>query len=543
MKKLRMLVFLIILAFSFSVKAEVLLQVNCSDSTLSINKSAVCEGTLLYGNEGVNDIEFNYQTNLDITFSSFPGFTITDDSNKIIIHSDNTLYDEALNAIKLFSFSLKVNDHVLENEILLINNIRINKENEINVNDISKEFNISKEVIKQDDTCTLESISVDKEIIKGFKKDQLEYRGITVTNRYIFIDAKRSSEKSSVMGLGNVKVPNGETIERKITVKAEDGTERVYKLFITNIAEKEEINIDDLRPDEKEKSNDNTLKLFELYQDNQKMDIKYDNSKFIYNIDINEKTDKLTIKAVLNDTKATFINNFGPRDIKINYGYNKELIKIKAENGEERVITLNINYIDNRSNDNSLSSLIINGVVVDLTKDKLEIRLPSNTLKTIIEAIPNNNMAIVKYEDIDLSVGDNEVNILVTSETAETKEYRVNVIKEEQVIFNNITITNYNLAFNKDIKNYDLKINNDTNKLNIIINPNVVKYEILNNDNLKNGSKIIIKVTDDINTYEYSIKIIKESNTLINIICYLVFGIGVISLIMSIISVKKKHCI
>ncbi len=541
MKKLRILVLLIILAFSFSVKADVLLQINCNNSTLSIDDSIVCDGSLLYGNEGVNDIDFDYQTNLDISFSSYDGFTIEDNSNKISIHSNNTLYDEALNIVKMFSITLKTSDDILEKETLLINNINVNKDSNIIVNDVLKEFTISKETIKLDDICTLESISVDNKLIKNFNKEKLEYHDILVNNRYVFIDAKRSSEKSSVTGLGNVKVPSGETIERKVKVTAEDGTERVYKLFITNVSE--DILMDSLKPDEEMRSNDNSLKSLELFQDNKKIDIKYDNSKFIYNIDINEKTDKLTIKAVLNDTKAIFISNYGPREIKINYGYNKESIKVKAENGEERVITLNINYVDNRSNDNSLKSLIINGVLVDLTKDKLEIRLPSNTLKTIIEAIPNSNKAIVTYEDTDLSVGDNEVNVLVTSEKEETKEYLVNVIKEEQVIFNNITITNYNLEFNKDIKNYDLKINNDTDKLNIRVNPSIIKYEIIGNDNLLNGSKIIIKVVDDVNNYEYSINIIKESNTLKSVICYLVFSIGILSLLMSIVYLKKKSVI
>ncbi len=44
----------------------------------------------------------------------------------------------------------------------------------------------------------------------------------------------------------------------------------------------------------------------------------------------------------------------------------------------------------------------------------------------------NNDKAIVKYEDIDLVVGDNKVIITVTSEDGTKKEYNINVIREEE---------------------------------------------------------------------------------------------------------------
>ena len=44
----------------------------------------------------------------------------------------------------------------------------------------------------------------------------------------------RTSNKSNVIGLGNVMVLPGETIERDIVVTAENKQEKTYKLFITN---------------------------------------------------------------------------------------------------------------------------------------------------------------------------------------------------------------------------------------------------------------------------------------------------------------------
>ena len=84
-----------------------------------------------------------------------------------------------------------------------------------------------------------------------------------------------------------------------------------------------------------------------------------------------------------------------------------------------------------------------------------------------------------------------------------------------------------------------MKLPDDVNELEISVIPTNIDFEVLNNKNLKNGSKVEIKVTDSDGIHEYTINIEKESMVL-NIICYAVFGIGVVSLIGSIIYVIKK---
>lgn len=541
MKKLRIVVLLFILAFSFSAQAEVILEVDCNGKEISSDKSVTCEGNLLYENEGITDIEFDYQTNLDVKFISTTGFMVTNRGGKVTVHSDTPLQDEIMNSAKIMEFTLSYNDKLQEKEKFIISNVKINNASDIKVAGVTKEFKVTGATNnKLDDVCTLDSITVEKVKIKDFSKDKLEYRGIEVTNEVIFIDAVRTSSKSSAIGLGNVIVPKGETIERDIVVTAEDGTNKnIYKLFITNTTEKD--TDDEPRPDEGERSSDNTLKSLELYHGKKKVKLTFDRKKEVYSVQVDDDlTAKLTIKAILNDPKATFVDEYGPRDVEINYGYNKELIKIQAEDGSEKTITLSINYLDNRDKDNSLLSLIINGKEVDLASDELEVRLPSDTLKTEIEAVPSSTKSKVEYEDIELSLGDNNVNITVTSEDGEKEEYNVNVIREnEKDLLESITVTGYDIGFSKDKTTYNLKINNDTNELKIIVNPSVVKHEILNNKDLKNGSKILIKITDDEKSYEYTINIEKEESSS-DIICYIIFGIGVISLILSIIYFIKK---
>ena len=97
------------------------------------------------------------------------------------------------------------------------------------------------------------------------------------------------------------------------------------------------------------------------------------------------------------------------------------------------------------------------------------------------------------------------------------------------------------MNFNKNVNTYDLTIKDDVSSLKIKVLPeNELATTILGNGNLKNGSKISIKVIDDGGEKEYIINIHKEGITL-NIICYSVFGVGVILFISSIMYYRKKR--
>ena len=562
MKKLRIISLLIILSFSFSVKAEVFIELDCNGKEITSNTSVTCEANLIYEEVSINDIELSYQTNLNVEFIPMNGFTITNSNNKVSLHTDTALYDEIMNSTVIMNFTLSANDKANELEKIVFQNIKINHSNEEVIDDIEQSFTVrlKKEEAKLDNVCTLDSITIDKEKIPNFSKDTKEYRDIYVKNEIVFIDAIRTSNKSSATGLGDVRVPKGETIRRDVIVTAEDGTKNTYKLFITNTTPKEKATISPLpqvtikvtispspseetsiKVEEKEKSNDNTLKKLELYNGKEKINFSFDSKKDNYDIKIEQgEIKKLSIKAETNDSKASFVANYGPRDVIIKYGDNKIILKIKAENGDEKTITLNVNYLDNRDKDNTLLSLKVNDKIIDLTNDLLEITLPNDVDKTKVEAVAKSSKATIKYEDIDLKVGDNTITITVIAENDTTKEYVIKVIREkdEEATLENIEIIGYNLAFSKDKKEYALKINNDVNKLDIKIIPTNIEYEISGNNDLVSGSKIVIKVNDSNSLSEYTIDIIKESSS--NIIYYIIVGILILAGGLIIYFARKK---
>ena len=105
---------------------------------------------------------------------------------------------------------------------------------------------------------------------------------------------------------------------------------------------------------------------------------------------------------------------------------------------------------------------------------------------------------------------------------------------KERLSLKNITIKNYILNYYKNNYNYELKINNEK-KLDIVIDKGNedIKYEIIGNENLKNDSKIEIKITDGTETESYYINIIKNKTPNIWLICLL--NVIIIALVIAVV--------
>ena len=531
MMKVRIFIAIIILSFSFSVNAEVLLELDCDSKNIADNGNVTCEGYLSYEQVSINDIELEYDTKLNVEFKGADGFTVSQKDGKVFIHTDEALYDEIMNSTKLFDVSISSNGNSSEEELIL-KNIIINKNSEEKIDDVKEIFSIDLPDKQEtlDDNCFLERITIDDKLINNFNKEQLEYKDIYVDSEKIFIDAVRSSDKSSASGLGEVIVNPGESIVRDITVIAQNGDVKVYKLYITSSLLKEEI-----------KSSNNNIKLIELYHGNNKINFNFDNRKSNFNIQVDDEIEDITIKAELEDSKAIFVNNYGPRKEKLKYGNNDVLLKVKSENNDVKVYDIIITRKDERSTDNTLSSLLINNKEILLADEvyKYEITLPHDVDKTNIKTIANDEKATIEYEDIILADGDNNISIKVTAENGKEQEYEVNVIREEEIVLEKIEIIGYDFDFSKDKHNYNLKITEETDELDIKTIPNDIDYEVLNNKKLHNGSIITIRVNDSLGEHEYTINIEKNS-VMLSVICYVVFGIGVVSLILAVVHVKKR---
>ena len=199
------------------------------------------------------------------------------------------------------------------------------------------------------------------------------------------------------------------------------------------------------------------------------------------------------------------------------------------------------------SNDPTLKTLTINGNNITVS-DKMEFKTYDETANIV--ATPNYQGANIQYENNkQLEIGNNIINIKVTSAGGLTKTYELNIIRQKVLSTNNnikkITIDGKEYKF-KDNKIDDLFITSNKKTLNIKITPEdeTAKITIKGNDNLKAGDNTItiISKAESGNTQEYYINYHKSfvlSDIIGTIIGILILASPII-LIIIIISIKNK---
>lgn len=199
------------------------------------------------------------------------------------------------------------------------------------------------------------------------------------------------------------------------------------------------------------------------------------------------------------------------------------------------------------SNDPTLKTLTVNGNNITVS-DKMEVKTYDETANIV--ATPNYQGANIQYENNkQLEIGNNIINIKVTSAGGLTKTYELNIIRQKVLSTNNnikkITIDGKEYKF-KDNKINDLFITSNKKTLNIKITPEdeTTKITIKGNDNLKAGDNTItiISKAESGNTQEYYINYHKSfvlSDIIGTIIGILILASPII-LIIIIISIKNK---
>ncbi len=535
MKRIKMIIMTIILLLSYNVMAaSASLNLSCNKTELTKNSSASCTVNLMYSDYAVSKVEFDYTSSLDLALTKANGSTLTTSSNHATITFDSAKEAEDIRrSVEIANLtvsgkaSLDAGNYSLE-----LKNIKVYAgEDNLTPANVVEGFTIEEVALSSDNS--LKSITIDGKEITGFSSTKYYYENITVYKQIVKIDAEKNHAKASVYNVGDTILKEGTPVTIHLTVVAEDKSERTYTLVITY--QKEE-----------PKSEDNTLKTLEIYHDKDKLDFAYNDKKTSFDFNVDSDIDKVTLKATLNDSKASFVTKYGPRDVTLNYGKNKVYLKVKSEKGDEKTYTLNIVRNDNRSDDSSLSSLAINNQRVVLEKNKLsyEVKLANSEEKTKVYAVSSSETSKIEYEDIDLVVGENTLKIKVTSEKGSVSEYQIKVIREEEikVYLEKITIEGYEFPFSKDKTTYDLTLKKEDTKLNISVVPKEnIFYEVLNNQNLEDNSVVVVHVKDSSGDLRYTINIHKEADMeWLPYLCYGVFGLGVILFISSIIYLAKK---
>lgn len=527
MKKIYKLILIII--FLIPIKAQALtgnLDINCTPTLVSSNNIITCNITANAKNGEVTGLSADIKLSSNLEYVSFETDTIWQgdaSGNKIGLYtSENKSGNFNVGILKV-----KVKDNTISNaeEISLVNVIYADETfKEIKLDTINKVVKISSS------NNYLKSLNINEQNI-DFDKTITEY-SIIVDNDYVTISAETEDRNATLTGdIGKVKLNYGLNIF-KIDVISKNNDKKTYTLNIT-------------RKDNRNSEN----KLSQITLEN--INLGFKENKYEYNLTVENEIKSTVIKAILKDSKSSFINNYGPRTVTLEEGNNEVLIKVSAENGNIRTYKINIvrkTSSNDKKDDTSISKISIdnknleinsNGeykYVIDHNTSKIDINVKPTSNKSTVEIIGNEN----------LQVGENIIIVKVTAEDNTIKEYKIIVNKkslEESIDKDNylkdLIIENYNINFNKDTINYKISIKNET-KLNIkcITSSDKATYKIEGNNNLKNNSIIEIKVTAEDNTTRiYKIHINKKTNYLLIVV---VAETLIIIAILSYITFKKK---
>ena len=136
-------------------------------------------------------------------------------------------------------------------------------------------------IISEDElssNCNLSSLTVDGVSVSGFSPTKYEYRGIKANKRIVFLDAKRSEERSSATGLGNALLTENVEKDVSVIVTAENGERCVYTLGITYVKENQDVVVP--------KSTNNVLDNIELFNQDEKINFNYDRKKTSFDITV-----------------------------------------------------------------------------------------------------------------------------------------------------------------------------------------------------------------------------------------------------------------
>ena len=535
MRKCVKLLLLSLFLIPFGVKAATV-EVNLTcPTTANANSEVTC--TIKAGPSS-GDLK-GIQANFSLTGATFAGFSLGNDWTKYSASAAGiSLGRESAVTASVTVGTIKLKMPASGNAVIKLTGVTGSDSSyaTLNGSDISKTIRVKSAV------NTLDSLSLTGATI-NFDKNTTTYN-VTIDASSTTISATKTDSYSTISGTGNKTLKYGAN-SFNVVVTAENGTKKTYTINVT-------------RPDNR--SSNNNLATLKLSNGT----ISFNKNTTTYNVEVDSKITNIKIESTLEDAKASFVKNFGPRTVNLNYGKNVILLKVKSENEKEKTYTLNVTRKDDRSNNANLSSLTVSSGTLDFNKNNVayQIAVENNVESINIKAVAEDAKAKVEFkENLALKEGANVTEIKVTAENGTTKSYKITIIRatKDQVLDSNnylasLTINNYTIEFNKDTLIYNLTIKEE-NQLEITAQAESDKanVSVTGNNDLKNGSKINIKVTAEDGTIrDYDINITKpevkeeikkekkESDNVIYIAIG-VFALGAVAFVGALISKSKKN--
>ena len=296
------------------------------------------------------------------------------------------------------------------------------------------------------------------------------------------------------------------------------------------------------------KSSVNTLNNITL--SNGTLSPKFNSNTNVYNVEVENDVDVLTVGATLTDNKSSFVNSYGPRNVHLNEGENNVYLKVKSEAGSVRVYRLIItrkkpNNVEPEPTPTPtpdptpeptpevskalLSSLKLSEGKIDFESNVFDYNVTvgydvTNVVATV--ELENDTDTVDIKGGESLEVGANELTITVTSSDGSVSNvYTIYIIKKEadtdisgNSLLKSLVINDHAINFDPNVNEYNITIKKNETDVGIECVPDDsnASVTIEGNANLTTGSQIKIRVTAENGNYtDYLINVTgyqKKSN-------------------------------
>lgn len=296
------------------------------------------------------------------------------------------------------------------------------------------------------------------------------------------------------------------------------------------------------------KSSVNTLSNITL--SNGTLSPKFNSNTNVYNVEVENDVDVLTVGATLTDNKSSFVNSYGPRNVHLNEGENNIYLKVKSEAGSVRVYRLIItrkkaNNVEPEPTPTPtpdptpeptpevskalLSSLKLSEGKIDFESNVFDYNVTvgydvTNVVATV--ELENDTDTVDIKGGESLEVGANELTITVTSSDGSVSNvYTIYIIKKEadtdisgNSLLKSLVINGHAINFDPNVNEYNITIKKNETDVGIECVPDDsnASVTIEGNANLTTGSQIKIRVTAENGNYtDYLINVTgyqKKSN-------------------------------
>ena len=337
------------------------------------------------------------------------------------------------------------------------------------------------------------SITTDKgELIPQFEKTNLYYDiDVSYEVTQININATKEDERAALVGDGKYKLDIGENYIY-LEVTTQEGGTRTYTICVN-----------------RNESTESRLERLEI--GGTILNPGFNRDTYEYSVVTNgSELDFKVLEPVDKNAKVFVSGNSFTKP-----GEYKVIIVVTAPD-KKTTSTYILTVTKKQNNNNNLASLEVYGyeIAPEFEKDTIlyTLTVENNVQTVMVGAVPEEKTSKVEGTgEINLQVGLNKVQVVVTSEAGSKKTYTIEITKKASSdnLIKELEINNGSLneEFRPEQNNYTVNLPySDTSlDLNIILNDPSSTYEVVGNENLKVGEnevKIIVTAEDGTkNTY------------------------------------------